>query len=216
VDHTSMIYDWRTKELRIAVARRYPSAAQGEFVLDLNRTRETESPAWTETDRTIQHYIFWDGDEPVPGNRGRLQSYPSTAARIFDESVGTTADGGNMSAEYNGPTLSAGMHRARFTDLHVEYEPHGGNLTAESVVDGLSMGQIALTIGSGLSVYGSAVYGTGTYGGSGRRKAYTPLPLESDGRTIQQNFVYEGQESFALFGYAPGIVPEPNVRQMSE
>lgn len=216
VDHTAMVYDWRTKELRIAVSRRYPTAAPGEFVLDLNRTRETESPAWTETDRTIQEYIFWDGDEPVAGNRGRLQSYPSTAARVFDESVGTTADGADMSAEYNGPTLSAGLHRARFVDLHVEYEPHGGNLTAESVVDGQSMGQIALGIGSGLSVYGTAVYGTGTYGGSGRRKAYTPLPLESDGRTLQQNFVYEGQEAFAIYGYAPGMIPEPNVRQISE
>jgi hypothetical protein len=216
VANVAMVYDWRQKELRIAVPRVFPTGAPGEFVLDLNRTRENETPAWTQTDRTISNYIFWDGDEPVQGNRGRLQSYPSTAARLFDESVGMTANGADMSAEYNGPALSAGLHRARFTDLHIEYEPHGGNFTAETVVDGVSQGQIAIGIGAGLAVYGTAVYGTAKYGGSGRRKGYTPLPLGSDGRTVQQNFVYEGQESFALYTYAPGMVPEPAPRQMSE
>lgn len=212
----SMVYDWKRKELRIAVPRRYPTANPGEYVLDLNRTREGTSPSWTDTDRTIQHYLFWDGDEPVSGNRGRLQSCPSTAAKVFTESEGTTADGADMTAEYQGPTLSAGLNRARFTDLHVEYEPHAGSFAAETVVDGVSQGQIGLSIGAGLSVYGTAVYGTGTYGGSGRRKAYTPLPLGSDGRTVQQNYVYTGQESFALYTYAVGMVPEPSPRQMSE
>ena len=212
----SVVYNWRDKELRVAVPRRYPTAERGEWVLDLNRTREGENPAWTETDRNIRHYIFWDGDEPVSGNRGKLQSLPSTATKVFTESDGTTADGANMTAEYYGPTFASGVNRARFTDLHIEYEPHGGAFTAETVVDGVSQGQIGLSIGSGLSVYGTAVYGTATYGGAGRRKAYTPLPLSSDGRNAQQKFVYEGREAFALFGYAVGMVPEPNPRQVSE
>jgi hypothetical protein len=214
--NVSMVYDWRQKELRIAVPRLYPRAARGEWVLDLNRTREGNDPAWADTDRNILHYIFWDGDEPVQGNRGQLQSYSSTGSVVTTESVGTTADGADMTAEYSGPALSAGMHVGRYTDLHVEYEPHAGSLSAETLVDGVSQGQIALGIGSGLSVYGSAVYGTGVYGGSGRRKAYTPLPLGSQGRTVQQSFVYEGSESFALYTYAVGIVPEPNIRQISE
>lgn len=216
VNNVSMVYDWRTKELRIAVPRVFPTASPGELILDLNRTREESAPAWTQTDRTIAHYIFWDGDEPISGNRGRLQSYPSSVAQVFNEATGQSANGADIVAEYNGPTLSAGILRARYTDLHIEYEPHGGNLTAESVVDGQSQGQIAIGIGSGLSVYGTAVYGTATYGGFGRRKAYTPLPLGSDGRTIQQKFVYEGQESFAVFTYALGMVPEVAPRQMSE
>lgn len=213
---TSMVYDWRTKELRIAVARKYPTGAPGELILDLNRTRETDSPAWTETDRPIRNYIFWDGDEPVQGNRGKLQSYSSTGAKIFTESVGTTADGANMSAQYNGPTLTAGLHRARFTDVHVEYEPHAGSFTAETLIDGVTMGALSIGIGAGLATYGESEYGLASYGGAGRRKGYTPLPLESDGRTVQQNFVYEGSESFAVFTYAIGMVPEPSVRQMSE
>jgi len=216
VGNVAAVYDWNQKEVRIAVPRVFPRAAPGEWVLDLSRTREQETPAWSDTDRPIRLYIFWDGDEPVQGNRGKLQSLPSTAVKVFTESEGTTADGANMTAEYNGPALSAGLHRARFTDVHVEYEPHAGSFTAESLVDGVSQGQISIGIGAGLASYGSATYGVDSYGGSGRRKGYTPLPLGSDGRSIQQNFVYEGRESFAVFTYALGMVPEPQPRQMSE
>lgn len=216
VSEISVVYDWSQKELRVAVPRRYPTADRGEWVLDLNRTREGSDPAWTETDRNIRHYIYWDGDEPVAGNRGKLQSVPSTAVHVFTESVGTDANGGNMTAQYAGPTFAAGMNRARFTDLHVEYEPHAGNFTAETLVDGVSQGQIAIGIGAGVPTWGTSIWGVSVWGGFGRRKAYTPLPLSSDGRNAQQKFVYEGQESFAVFGYALGMVPEPNPRQMSE
>ena len=216
IEQIPVIFDWREKELRIGVPRIFPSATAGEWVLDLNRTREGNDPAWAQTDRPVRQYIFWDGDEPVQGNRGKLQSISSTGVKVFTESVGTTADGGNLAAEYQGPTLSAGIHRARFTDLHVEYEPHSGALTAETVVDGQSMGQIALTIGSGLATYGVSEYGLASYGGSGRRKAYTPLPLNSDGRNVSQNFTYSGQEAFALYNYNLGMVPEPAARQITE
>lgn len=216
VARIAMVYDWNEKELRVSVPRRYPTADRGEWVLDLNRTREQNESAWSATDRTILHYVFWDGDEPVTGNRGRLQSLPSTAVKVFTESVGLTADGSDMSAEYDGPTFATGLNRARFPDLHLEYEPHGGNFAVETLVDGVSQGQIAIGIGAGLAVYGTAVYGVDSYGGAGRRKAYTPLPLSSDGRNVQQKCVYEGQESFALFSYAIGTIPEPQPRQMSE
>lgn len=210
------VFDWRNKELRVAVPRIFPTATPGEWVLDLNRTREGKEPAWSQTDRPIRQYIFWDGDEPTQGNRGKLQSLSSTSVKVFTEADGTTADGGNMVAEYNGPTLSAGMHRARFTDLHGEYEPHGGDFSAEAVIDGQSMGSIPIQIGAGVATWGTLVYGTSRYGGTGRRKFYTPLPLESEGRTIQMNYVYEGQESFALFNYAPGMTPETLPRQFTE
>lgn len=72
----AMVYHFPYKELRIAVPRLYPSAAPGEWVLDLNRTRESQTPAWTTTNRAIGGYILFDGDEPVTGNRGRLVSWP--------------------------------------------------------------------------------------------------------------------------------------------
>ena len=216
VNQIPVVFDWREKELRVGVSRIFPTATAGEWLLDLNRTREGNTPSWSQTDRPIRHYIFWDGDEPVQGNRGKLQSISSTGVKVFTESVGTSADGSNLTAEYNGPTLAAGLHRARFVDLHTEYEPHAGSFTAEAVVDGQSMGAIALGIGSGLATYGVSEYGLASYGGAGRRKAYTPLPLNSEGRNIQQNFVYTGQEAFTLFNYALGMVPEPQARQVSE
>lgn len=216
VEAIPMVYDWREKQVRVSVPRCWPTASPGEFVLDLNRTREKDSPAWTQTDRTVRHYIFWDGDEPVQGNRGKLQSLPSTAVKVFNESDGTTADGADMNAEYDGPTFAAGLNRARFTDLHVEYEPHSGACVAETLVDGASQGQISLTIGSGVATWGTLVYGVSLYGGTGRRKAYTPLPLGSDGRNVQQKFTYLGQEAFALYTYALGMVPEAHPRQFSE
>jgi hypothetical protein len=216
VNAIPVVFDWRNKELRVSVPRIYPTATAGEWVLDLNRTREGNEPSWSQTDRTIRNYIFWDGDEPVQGNRGKLQSVGSTSLKVFTESEGTSADGSNITAEYNGPTLAAGLHRARFTDLHVEYEPHAGAFTAETVVDGQSMGAINLSIGTGLATYGASEYGLASYGGAGRRKAYTPLPLNSEGRNVQQNLSYSGQEEFTVFNYAIGMVPEPNVRQVSE
>lgn len=216
VEQIPVVFDWRNKELRVAVPRVFPTATAGEWILDLNRTREGNEPAWSQTDRNIRHYIFWDGDEPVQGNRGKLQSLSSTGVKVFTEATGTSADGSNMSAEYQGPTLAAGLHRARFTDLHVEYEPHAGSVSAETMVDGVSMGQISLSIGSGLATYGVSEYGLASYGGAGRRKAYTPLPLNSEGRNVQQNFTYAGQEAFKLFNYALGMVPEREVRQISE
>lgn len=216
VSGIAMVYDWQQKELRVAVPRVYPTDAPGEWILDLNRTREQEEPAWSHTERPVRQYVFWDGDEPVTGDRGKLQTLPSTAVKLFTENEGMSADGENMTAEYAGPTFAAGLNRARFTDLHIEYEPHGGNFTAETVVDGISQGQISIPIGAGLAKYGTAVYGTAVYGGTGRRKGYTPLPLSSDGRNVQQKFVYSGQESMAVFTYAIGMIPEVQPRQFSE
>lgn len=216
VNQIAMVYDWRAKELRVSVPKLPPGTDPGEWILDLNRTREADEPAWASSDRPIRHYVFWDGDEPVQGNRGKLQSLPSTEVRVYTEGDGTTADGGDMTAEYNGPTFSAGLNRARFTDLHIEYEYTAGMFTGETVVDGVSQGQIGFSIGSGLAFYGVADYGVASYGGAGRHKAYTPLPLSSDGRNAQQKFVYTGKESFALYTYALGMVPEVSPRQMSE
>jgi hypothetical protein len=211
-----VVFDWRNKELRVSVPRIFPTGTAGEWVLDLQRTREQDEPAWAQTDRTIRNYLFWDGDEPVSGNRGKLQSIPSTGVKVFTEAEGTSADGSNMTAEYRGPTMSAGLHRARFPDLHTEYEPHAGSFAVEPVVDGISMGSIPLGIGSGLATYGVSEYGSASYGGAGRRKAYTPLPLHAEGRSIQENFVYSGQEAFGIFTYHTGMIPEPNPRQISE
>jgi hypothetical protein len=209
-------YHFPYKELRVSVSRLYPRAEPGEWVLDLNRTREAQTPAWADTDRAIGGYILWDGNEPTQGNRGRLLSWASTNGQLFEESVGTTANSSNMVAEYEGSHLATGLNRARFIDVHGEYEPHAGAFTVEAVVDNVSQGQISIGIGAGLASYGSTTYGGGLYAGAGRRKFHTMLPLGAEGRTVWIKTSYSGQESFRMFTYAIGIVPEPAPRAFSE
>lgn len=213
---TSLVYHQKEKELRVAVSRRYPTGTRGEWVLDLNRTRTTEAPAWTATDRDIVGYIHWNGPEDQAGNHQRLLSFPSTSAQLFQEATGTSANSSNLTAEYEGPGLTLGTHRARWIDIRFEYEPHSGNCSMEPLVDGVSQGTQNLPIGSGVSVYGTALYGTATYPGAGRRQAYRMLPLSADGRTFVLKLTYTGQEQFRLFSYHPGLVPESASREITE
>ena len=212
----ALTYHFTTKELRVAVPRRYPSGTYGEFVLDLNRTREEEVPAWCETDRQIGGYILWDGDEPTAGNRGRLLSWNSTGGRLFEESTGTTANSSNLNAQYEGPHFPTGVHQARVIDLRGEYEPHAGSFSVEVVTDGVSHGAQSITIGAGIATYGSTTYGGGAYAGTGRRQFYVMQPLAAEGRTVWLKTSYTGQEAFRHFTYGVGLVPETQPRDFSE
>ena len=220
LEKIAAVYHHSQKEARVSVPRLYPSGAAGEWVLNLDRTRENEgTPAWSHTDRDIAFYMHWNGNEPTAGNRGRLFSMPSTTGIVFEESTGASANSSNMVAQYEGPTLSFGLHRARITGLHLEYEPHSGAFVAEVITDNVSQGQMAINIGAGLFPYGTVItYGTAsrTYGSAGRFKAYTPLPLSAQGRTVTLRTTYTGQERFKWFGYAFDIVPDPEPTRMGE
>ena len=216
LDRIAVVYHFPYKELRISVPRVYPRGTPGEWVLDLNRTRESEQPAWTDTDREIGGYILFDGAEPGQGNRGRLLTWHSTSGRLFEESTGTTANSSNMVAEYEGPHLDMGLHRARFIDLHGDYEPIDGAYTVEAVVDGISQGQVSVTLGGGLARYGSTTYGGGVYGGASRRKFFQMLPLSAEGRSVWLKTSYSGQDAFRHYNYAIGLVPETTPITFSE
>lgn len=213
---TPMVYEFRHKRLRVAVTNLYPYGTAGEWELNLDRTRTSGKEAWAATDRAIGGYISYDGAEQTAGLRGELLTWHSSAGLLFKESTGTTANSSNMVADYEGPTLALGLHRARVLGLHVEYEPHAGALTSETVTDGVSQGQITLQIGSGIAQYGTAVYGTSHYGGSGRRKAYTPQKLDSEGRTVTLSLNYTGQEQARVFTYGYDILPESKPREFTE
>jgi hypothetical protein len=219
LSNVAAVHDALQHEVRISVPRVYPTAARGEWVLNLERTRDNQgAPAWTTTDRDIAFYMHWNGNEPTAGNRGRLFSIGSTGGVVMEENVGGSANSSNMTAEYEGAGLSLGVHRGRYVDAHVEYEPHSGALSIEPVVDGVSQGAIALSIGTGLYTYGStsATYGTAIYSGAGRKKAYTPLPMGANGRSIVTKLVYTGTERMKIYTYAYGLVPEPTPLQMGE
>lgn len=211
---TPLVYHALRKELRVAVTRRYPSTAAGEWILDLNRTTQDEQEAWAPTDRSIGGYIHWNGAESDPATYGRLQSWNTTSGIVNDESTGTTANSGNVAASYAGPAFSLGLNRSRWIDVHGEYEPHAGDLSMEVEIDNVSVGSFGIDIGAAGAVYGMATYGTATYGAAGRRKFHQLLPLEADGRTAVVKFNYTGQEAFRLYTYALGLVPEPAIRHL--
>lgn len=206
----------KRKELRIAVPRLYPTGVDGEWVLDLNRTRVNGETAWTATDRAIGGYILWDGPETVAANRGRLFSWNSTAGLVFEEATGTTANSSNMMAQYEGPGLTLGAYRGTWPDVRGEYEPHAGALSIEPYIDGVSQGIQSVGIGAGLATYGVSVYGTAQYGGAGRRQWVKQLPLSADGRTFVLRVNYQGQEQFRMFSYHVGLVPETRSWSFSE
>lgn len=216
--NVAMVYDYVRKEVRVAVPRLYPTGTRGEWVLDLTRTREGQTAAWATTDRNMGGYIPWNGDEPTAGNRGLLLSWSPTAGLIYRENYGTSANSSNMVASFEGPHFTVGLHRARYIDAHVEYQPAAGTLQLEPFVDQRSQGAIFLGIGgaSAGAKYGTDKYGEAKYAGSDRSKAYTPLPLGADGRSVWVRAVYTGNAAFSLFTYALGLVPERQVRSFSE
>lgn len=213
------VYDHQRQEFRLAVPRVYPTGARGELVLNLDRTRENQgAPAWTTTDRDIAFYMLWQGNEESAGNRGRLFTMPSTGGTVYEDKLdGAGANSSNLSATYESPALSLGLHRARLLDAHVEYEPNGGALSLEVDADGITYGPYTLSIGAGLATYDStSVYDSAVYAGSGRRKTYQVLPLEAEGRTATVRLTYTGVDRFRLFTFALGILPETGIRQVSE
>ena len=210
-------YHAKEKELRIAVPRRFPSGAAGEWVLDLNRTRLSEEPAWTETDRTIGGYIPWDGPESQGGVQGRLFSWDPSVGRLFEEGSGTSANSSNLTASYEGPGLNVGIYMARFIDLRGELEPNAGTFSAEVVVDGVSAGGAqSIGLGSKSASYGVAEYGIDVYGGTGRKSFYVTLPLGAEGRTAVVKTTYTGKAAFKWFAYHLGFVPESHPRAFAE
>lgn len=205
---TAVVYHQAAKEVGIGVTNLYPFGTPGEWVLDLNRTRLQDVPAWTTTDRPVGGYIKWDGNESTTGNRGRLFSWSQTIGKLYEERVGTTADGSNMVATYTGPTFAMGGKIARMVDGSIEFEPHGGTFGLELFVDDVSMGSQTIDISGTTSVYDTAVYDTATYDGIGRKRQPFDFPLDAEGLTTYVTGTYTGQEAFRWFVYVLGIVPE--------
>lgn len=214
----AIAHDPVAHEVRCAVPRVYPTGTAGEWVMNLDRSRDNQGvPAWATTDRTIAFYMPWSGNEATAGNHGRQFTMASSIGHAFEEGTGTTANSSNMTAEYEGPALPFGLHAMRAAGLHVELEPQGGTFSVEVLTDGRSQGSITLDISGGSEPYGADIpYGTDGrfYGGTGRAKPYTPLPITAEGRTAVLRTVYVGQDAFKHFSYTYEVVPEPQPRRL--
>ncbi len=208
---TPLVYHQASKEVDIGVTNLYPYGTPGEWVLDLNRTRVASAPTWSTTDRPAGGYIKWDGNEPVLGNRGRLFSWSQSAGILYEERTGTTADGNDLTADYEGPTFTVRPRTAQAVDSYVDFEPNDGTFGVELIVDGVSLGAQNIDLSGSGAVYGSAIYGTSTYGGGGRKT----VPLDWDlneGQSFQFRATYVGQAAFRWFGYGFGLMPESQPR----
>lgn len=205
------------KELRVAVPTLYPTGARGEWVLDLNRTNAVDGqgnksgPAWFSTNRSVGGYIQWDGNETTTGNQGRIFSWSPTVVKLFEERTGSSADGSDLSVEYDGYVLPFGLQVARIIDSYIEYQPCTGTLTADLKVDGRLVGSQSFSLGgSDLSRYGEALYGVDVYSG-GADRATLPImwPDTAEGRTCQLLLKYTGQGDFKVFTYGHNVFAEP-------
>lgn len=204
-----MVYHAIVKELRVAVPRLYPDSARGEWILDLNRGRQSETgPAWFSTDRSIGGYILWDGEEGSAGDNGKLFSWSPTAASLWRERTGTSAGGSDLTMRYEGYMLPFGLQVARIIDTYLEYQPADGTLVADLKVDGRMMGSQSFDLGTGLAVVGTAVVGTSTISGGDRSSLPITWPLGAEGRAAQLYLTYTGQGSPKFYTYGHNAIPE--------
>jgi hypothetical protein len=207
---TPLVYHKQHKELRIGVSQVYPTADRGEWILDLNRSRNSETgPAWFATDRTIGGYIQWDGEEGAAGGQGRLFSWAVATASLWEERTGTSADGADLVMRYEGYTVPLGLQVGRVIDTYLEYQPADGTLSVDLKVDGSLMGAQEIDLGTGLAVIGEAIIGTSVISSGDRSTLCVTWPLNAEGRAAQFYLTYTGQGSPKFFTYGHNIMPEP-------
>lgn len=204
----ALVYHEPRKEVRIEVPRLYPWGTPGEWVLDLNRTRTQETPAWTSTDRTVGGYIHWDGNETTLGNRGRLFSWNLTTAELSEEATGTSADGADLVADYEGSTHATGGYVAQFIEGYVEFQPADGTFSLTPYVDGSAKGSVSITIDADLALVGSALVGTAQIGSAARLMEPFMLPMTCEGRTLSFRARFTGQQEFRWYSYMCEMKPE--------
>lgn len=214
--NVAALHDRQNHEVLMAVPRVYPSAARGEWILNLDRTQDQNgAPAWTTTDRDVAFYIHWDGNEATAGNRGRVFFMPSTTGHVYEASTGATANSSNLVAQYEGPTLSFGLRRSRIIGTHVEFEPNDGAFSIELVADNVSQGSQPVSIGASGAVIGTAVIGTDLIAGGGRLQRYITWPITAYGQAAALNATYIGQQRFRFYSYAHVILPDPSAVRVS-
>lgn len=211
---TPLVYHQASKEVAIGVTNLYPFGTAGEWILDLNRTRLQDVPAWTSTDRSVGGYLRWDGNEVTTGNRGRLFSWSQSIGKLYEERTGTTADGADLIGSYTGPTFAMGGFITRVIDGSVEFEPHNGTFGIELQMDNRSFGSQNVNISGLAAVYDVATYDTDVYDAQNRLREPFDFPLEAEGLTATIVGTYTGKEAFRWFAYRLGLVPEASPRGM--
>jgi hypothetical protein len=210
------VHDHQRHEIRVSTPRMFPTAAAGEFILHLDRTRDNEGvPAWTTTDRDAALYLFWGGNEQAAGNHGQLFFLPSDTGHVYQQSTATAGiNSSNVQAVYEGAALSFGTKQVRVVGTHVEFEPNDGAFNVELVVDGVSQGSQPIQIGEGLARYDSAQFDVDVFSGGNRTTKFIEWPMTAEGHALVFNATYLGQHRFTWFGYTHTVLPEGIARRV--
>ncbi len=206
-----VVYHKTTKELRVAVPRLYPAGTMGEWIMDLNRGKGSDTgPAWFSTDRIIGGYYQYDGEEASSGDTGRIFSwYDGESSAIIEERIGVTANGSDRVMEYDGFMLPFGYQVARIIESYLEYQPANGTATVDLRVDGRLQGSQSFTPGVDLPRYGTATYHVSAYAGSSDRDGRAIVwPITAEGRTAQLLFRFVGPGDFRIYTYGHNAIPE--------
>jgi hypothetical protein len=212
-----LTYHKLRKELRVAVPNVFPTGSRGEWILDLNRTNapapqgETNDHAWFATDRTIGGYIQFDGAEPNSNNHGRIFSWSPSVVQLFEERTGTSANGSDITMQYQGFMLPLGIQFGRIVETYLEYQPasQSTSFSVSLVVDGMTFGPQSLNIVGSIARWGTFKWGTDTWG-SGVTRTMIPItwPLGCEGHSAQLRIKYIGQGSPKFFTYGHNVVEE--------
>lgn len=221
----AIVHHAKQKELRIAVARRYPSGAQGELVLDLRHLRASGEPGWAMTDRAIAGYIPWDGPESGAGNRGRLFSWSSTAVRLFEEDTGENFDDGvKVIGTYQGPDFVFGDRKSRVIDVAgLVQAAAGANVLVgvQPYIDGVPQPSQAIAVPAAGGRYDTSTYDVATYAASQRRQWYAQAGLNAEGRVCSIALTMSSTTPSAaagprLYSYRLRHRPEASARHQSD
>jgi hypothetical protein len=85
-----------------------------------------------------------------------LFSWSQSIGTLYEERTGTTADGSELTATYEGPMFTSRPRVAQLVDTFVDVEPNDGTLGIEAVVDNVTLGSQNVDIAGGGSFYGTA------------------------------------------------------------
>jgi len=209
------VYYPRLKQAMVALPRMYIDNVPGEYVLDTIRTLENRGrAAWFSTNRDVLGYIHWNGNEPDAGDYDKLLSWPNTGRVLNRERIDSNLNGAPMQAIYEGPSFHTQFRESIAVMGYVEYEPTDGDLTIQITKGGQVFNSQTFNMGGGLSLYGIATYGSGSYGGAARARKVLTWPLVVEGGEFSINLRYNGNGRARIFSYGFSLVPESQLRTM--
>lgn len=214
IDTITGAYDIENRLVRWSVP--LATGGRGEFVFDLVRR------AWTRTDRKIGVYIPWPG----AADRGELYTGDPDNGIIWQENVGTSDAGANITARFRSKTFDFGQprYRKRLWHTWVDTRPSTGLLAITVAGDsGAVVETFSPTLGGSIVFYGdparkygdpSHPYGRALVESWDEGYSYDPAAAKDFlARHVEFLIEYTGQAAFELYRLDTEFETEPWLRK---